>query len=329
MKGPGTGSVAAVTPAAGAEDFASDYVAAFRKLLVSKNNPGFLRFLYMHNPMEAGDTRLSGSGDYYIFQEDKRALALLLQTHAGAFAETRAIVDLGPGDVTAVAEKVVPFLRLPMVARYCAVDSNPRVFEPLESAMRTMAPGVAFEAYRSEFLENPASIPSVPHALYLMLGNTIGDLPAYSAGRSARGTLVRYLGRLRARIPPASHLVLGIDTASDPGKFLRAYQSDLTTFFLQRGLDWLAARDPELAPACSALRPEVGFDEGANSVVLGYRAGASVEGRHRLAKGDLLVAGVSYRFSAEVFAASLETAGFAVHDSISAPGDTVRLFVAA
>ena len=313
-------------------DFDADYISSFRMLLASRNDPAFIRFLYVHNPLEASETRLSGSGDYYIFEEDKRALALLLQRHGGAFTPTRAIVDLGPGDPVAAAHKVGPFLALPRVERYCAVDANPRLFDALRGQLSTAAPGIAFEAYPGDFLEDPPVVPRLPLGLYLMLGNTIGDLPFYSSSRSARDGLTRYLEHLRDRIPASSHLIVSMDTATDRQKILRAYQSELTTSFLQRGLDWLARQDPELKPVCAALRPDVAYDEALSCVVFGYRVSVAIarrEGRRRLDAGERLVAGVSYRFPAEIFAASLEAAGFVVKDSAAGLGDTVRVFLAA
>lgn len=313
-------------------DFEAEYASAFRTLLSSKNHPAFIRFLYVHNPLEASETRLSGSRDYYIFEEDKRALALLRQRHAGVFDQTRAIVDLGPGDPVAAAHKVGPFLALPVVELYCAVDGNPLLFDAIRNQLSTTAPGIAFEAHPGDFLEDPLAVPRLPRALYLMLGNTIGDLPLYSSSRSGRESLLRYLAQLRGRVPTSSHLIVSMDTATDPQKILRAYQSELTISFLQRGLDWLAGHDPELRPVCAALRPDIGYDEASSCVVFGYRASVAIpdgKGHDRLEAGERVVAGVSYRFPADVFAGCLEAAGFAVKDSAAGPGDTVRVFLAA
>jgi len=139
-----------------------------------------------------------------------RAERALLEEHAGRIAElcaSRELVDLGCGSSNKVRVLVDAFARTGALELVVLVDFVPEVLEKAVRRLSNARPELSVRGIHGDFQSELSKLGLGGERTMLMLGGTIGSLPA--------ATLGLFLKRASMNLAEGDHFVVGLDLARD------------------------------------------------------------------------------------------------------------------
>lgn len=178
--------------------------------------------------------------EYYLTRTERA----IFREHASEILATAAgdrrlaLIELGAGTATKTGLLLKAALERQQSVTYCALDVSPSALEEARTTITSQFPGVTVETRVADYTENLSAIQplknSATRRLVLYIGSSIGNFdPADATG---------LLRRLRQRLAPGDHILLGADHAPGTGKdtatLLRAYDdaSSVTAAFNRNAL---------------------------------------------------------------------------------------------
>ena len=290
--------------------------------------------MYLHTDPSAGHDILD-SAEYYTSREDTRALIASpgIARQIGQRGLNR-LIDLGPGDVSAFRNKIVPLVRIFSPSEYVAVDFSNHILAPVTAYCRSQFPDMAVRTIQCDFFRAPGRIPAADSSLIVILGNTFGDYPYYSRGSFPTRHFARFLRALKRGRDVNSALLISVDTNQFENSILHSYSGTATQLFFRKSLDWLALNAPRYSHIISHLIPQVAFDQLANCIVFSlYNTSEYVlpvpNTTNCIRPRSSFVIGVSYRFTEVQLSEICTLARLNICAQQIAPGGTTRLLLIA
>lgn len=178
--------------------------------------------------------------EYYLTRTERA----IFRDHASEILATAAddcrlaLIELGAGTATKTGLLLKAALERQQSVTYCALDVSASALEEARASITTQFPGVSVETRVADYTQNLGAIQPLQNPatrrLVLYIGSSIGNFDPADA--------TALLRRLRQRLAPGDHILLGADHAPGAGKntaaLLRAYDdaSGVTAAFNRNAL---------------------------------------------------------------------------------------------
>jgi hypothetical protein len=293
-----------------------------------------LKYFYLY-PSDYDTNLLPQQDRYYVFNEDVRLIQELCKACAANeidFAVSKAVVDLGPGDINAFSLKTKPILDIsPQAEWYIAVDYSSRVLLDLKNSLDNFIGSYLTAFVCSDFHGIYPCKFLIHNSIVLLLGHTIGSLPTYKPGYFPDAEYVDFLKTLRGCFPEGTQFLMTLDRCMDWSEVLDCYSSELTYNFFRRGYSGMFLGQ-DASPA-EVFETEIRVDPTASCICfdLRVRKDAAIHFWDRsitVSRNHRFTLGTSYRFSLEKAISLLRQAGFPSTQQIEFSDSHVVLLLA-
>lgn len=204
------------------------------RLLFNGEKSGHLNHLMYGTPEFAGDNvqgsgywvRIRQSKEYYIRQEDDQLLmSAVIKDFIEQQVEFKNLIDLGPGDATAVYTKTVPLLRAVNAKRYVAVDLDANYARDSALLVETLS-NVEGDYLVNDFINEKLPIKDGSSIVFLG-GGTIGNIPVDLRIKDAGMYLAHVFSSLKRSLKKKDQILIGFDANQDEAMLREAYCGEL------------------------------------------------------------------------------------------------------
>lgn len=199
------------------------------------------------------------STDYYIIHDEMK----IIQDHAEEIAAVlngvTNIVDLGPGNESAVEGKTVPIMMAMggKIANYTAVDVSYDYLNSTGTIIEKHFPEIKSFYFNDNFFK-PLDLGCSEDTAAFLFGVTLTNMPGIADMESGIEFLKLELQQFRKLLPVGSYLVCSFDSCQDGQKVMKAYDN------------------PKHAKFCESLtrkmKEELAFDNGFDETAFRYNS---------------------------------------------------------
>lgn len=154
--------------------------------------------------------------EYYPTRSEQGLLDRVSDEIAGAVQATE-LAELGAGSARKTRRLIQAMTRGNGRLRYIPMDISQFALREAEESVGREFPGVEVKGIRCDYTRSLEALNPLPGSLTAFLGSTIGNFP--------RPRAVRLLRRLRSRLHPGDHFLLGVDLVK-PVEILEAAYND-------------------------------------------------------------------------------------------------------
>ncbi len=271
--------------------------------------------------------RITELPEYYLTRTEKKLLgaraADILASVPFEAGRGRALVEFGASDES----KAVSLLDVAEnhFSAYLAIDISPSVLGPIRTRMHVSHPQIKVETLLADFLQ-PLAIPGTLSEMHM-----VGFLPGSTVGQFSPAAVVQFLENARRALTGAARpaFVIGTDQCRDAGRVLSAYDDSagISRAFNLNILSHInRLTDCDLDPNSFERKVLWNPREERVEMYLESRSeqSARIAGRSiRLAEGETIRTGISYKYGKERFLSIAAAAGWS---SAGFWQDSERLF---
>lgn len=219
--------------------------------LFSGDRTGHIGYMRYGSPAFEGDKVLGAqfwynsqqSDSYYLAREETELLKRVLSDDVLKQIVSKRFIDLGPGDIYAVANKSIPLVNELQIKDYIALDTCENYARDAAVCVATSCKVNA--SYRiANFFTRDLNI-RTEKAFLFMGGSTISNIPVDIAIKDSTLHLVSFLRRVRKCVDVGSHFLIGYDANNDKETLDRSYNDNYPVSRFYQNAFWMIERDTD------------------------------------------------------------------------------------
>lgn len=166
--------------------------------------------------------KITSLPEYYLTRKEREILSYCAEDAVLKAADNHplAIVELGAGTAAKTSLLLEATARQQAEVLYQPIDVSPQALRMAENRLRSSVPGILIDSLVANYTEGdfPIFRPRGGRVLVVYLGSSIGNFTPTEAKRLLR--------RVRHRLCPGDHLLIGIDLIKSEEKLIAAYDDE-------------------------------------------------------------------------------------------------------
>jgi L-histidine N-alpha-methyltransferase len=230
-----------------------DHIAQDAHDLFSGLKTGHVGYMRYGSPEFEGDQVLGAQfwynsqnlDDYYLSREDQNLLHQILASGDLESLNVTTVVDFGPGDIYAVANKAIPLTNTLKAQQYIAVDMCENYARDAALCVATSSKIDTSYRMRNFFTKEVDLL--VDDALFFMAGSTISNIPIDIRVKDFNLHLTAFMSRMRRVVKNRGYFLIGYDANNDEDSLCRSYCNGPPVSRFYENALWMIERDSDYA----------------------------------------------------------------------------------